>query len=160
MKVYLMYFKNVFIAKDGLEIEFQNGIKDTFPFLWLRDHSKDEENWDDRSNQRKLFTALLDPKISISHAKIVQSKKQLEIKWPDMDNFVFYSGEFLFNNSLTKNLLKSSQLVWNKKDILKYTIDIEYDLFKTKKRLSKIITNHKNSWIFSNKQLSKRYKKC
>ena len=139
MKVYLMNIKNVFIAKDGLEIEFQNGTKDTFPFLWLRDHCKDEENWDDRSNQRKVFTALLDPKISISHVKIVESKKQLEAKWPDMDNSVLYSGEFLFNNSLTKHLLKSSQLVWDKKDISKYSIDIEYDSLKQKKGFQKLL---------------------
>ena len=66
--------KNIKILPNSLSVKFKNKHQENFPNIWLRDHAKDEENWDDRSNQRKLFTALLDPKISISHVKIVESK--------------------------------------------------------------------------------------
>ena len=90
-----MKFKEVSITSDGLNIEFSNGIKDCFPFLWLRDHCKDDVNWDVRSSQRKLFTALIDPDIKVSDVKIIQDSDELEVKWPDMNETVHYSGDFL-----------------------------------------------------------------
>ena len=95
-----MDLKNISLTTDCLEIEFQNGAKDCFPYLWLRDHCKDIENWDERSHQRKLFTALIDPNIKIEETKIIEENKMVEVKWPDMNETVHYSGEFLYKNSL------------------------------------------------------------
>ena len=95
-----MQLKNISLTNDGLNIEFQNGAKDCFPYIWLRDHCKDIENWDERSNQRKLFTALVDPNIKIEETKIIEDNKKIEVKWPDMNKSVHYSGDFLYKNSL------------------------------------------------------------
>ena len=46
-----------------------------FPNIWLRDHAKDEENWDKRSSQRKTFTAALDFKFKIKSAEIFDEWK-------------------------------------------------------------------------------------
>ena len=97
-----MHLKNISLTTDGLNIEFQNGAKDCFPYLWLRDHCKDVENWDERSHQRKLFTALVDPNIQIEETKIIEDNKTVEVKWPDMSKTVHYSGDFLYKNSLVK----------------------------------------------------------
>ena len=97
-----MHLKNISLTNDGLNIEFQNGAKDCFPYIWLRDHCKDIENWDERSNQRKLFTALVDPNIKIEETKIIEDNKKIEVKWPDMNKSVHYSGDFLYKNSSSK----------------------------------------------------------
>ena len=51
------------LSENSLDIVFENGVKDCFPYIWIRDHCKDSKNWDSRSNQRTVFTAMLDPKI-------------------------------------------------------------------------------------------------
>ncbi len=75
-----MHLKNISLTTEGLNIEFQNGAKDCFPYLWLRDHCKDVENWDERSNQRKLFTALVDPNIQIEESNNAERQQTAIIK--------------------------------------------------------------------------------
>ena len=55
--------KDFKISSSGLNVTFENKSKDFYPNIWLRDHAKDEINWDKRSNQRKTFTASLDPNL-------------------------------------------------------------------------------------------------
>ena len=117
-----MKFKEVSITSDGLSIEFSNGIKDCFPFLWLRDHCKDDVNWDERSSQRKLFTALIDPNIKASDVKIIQDSDELEVKWPDMESAVLYSSKFLFKNSFENNHVGNSLRFACSRRTLKYNI--------------------------------------
>ena len=109
-----MHLKNISLTNDGLNIEFQNGAKDCFPYIWLRDHCKDIENWDERSNQRKLFTALVDPNIKIEETKIIEDNKKIEVKWPDMNKSVHYSGDFLYKNSLENISSNSGEVLWDK----------------------------------------------
>ena len=121
-----MKFKEVSITSDGLNVEFSNGIKDCFPFLWLRDHCKDDVNWDERSSQRKLFTALIDPNIKVSDVKIIQDNEELEVKWPDMESAVLYTSKFLFKNSFENNHVGNSLEVWDNNKISKNIIEIDY----------------------------------
>ena len=58
-----MNISSASLSENSLDIVFENGFKDCFPYIWLRDHCKDSKNWDSRSNQRTVFTAMLDPKI-------------------------------------------------------------------------------------------------
>ena len=55
------YVNKIEVLSDGLKVSFANNSEDTFPNLWLRDHAKDENNWDERSHQRKTFTAKINP---------------------------------------------------------------------------------------------------
>ena len=122
-----MHLKNISLTNDGLNIEFQNGAKDCFPYIWLRDHCKDIENWDERSNQRKLFTALVDPNIKIEETKIIEDNKKIEVKWPDMNKSVHYSGEFLYKNSLENISSNSGEALWDKQSINKAELEIKFD---------------------------------
>jgi len=122
-----MHLKNISLTTEGLNIEFQNGAKDCFPYLWLRDHCKDVENWDERSNQRKLFTALVDPNIQIEETKIIEDNKTVEVKWPDMSKTVHYSGDFLYKNSLVNTSLVSDKILWDKKTINNVELEIKFD---------------------------------
>ena len=55
--------KDFKISSSGLNVTFENKSEDFYPNIWLRDHAKDEINWDKRSSQRKTFTASLDPNL-------------------------------------------------------------------------------------------------
>ena len=90
--------KNIKILPNSLSVKFKNNYQENFPNIWLRDHAKDEENWDKRSHQRKTYTASLDLKIQIKKAKIKDDGSHLEILWSDMDNTVKYSSDYLFKN--------------------------------------------------------------
>ena len=122
-----MHLKNISLTNDGLNIEFQNGAKDCFPYIWLRDHCKDIENWDERSNQRKLFTALVDPNIKIEETKIIEDNKKIEVKWPDMNKSIHYSGDFLYKNSLENISSNSGEALWDKQSINKAELEIKFD---------------------------------
>ena len=122
-----MHLKNISLTNDGLNIEFQNGAKDCFPYIWLRDHCKDIENWDERSNQRKLFTALVDPNIKIEETKIIEDNKKIEVKWPDMNKSIYYSGDFLYKNSLENISSNSGEALWDKQSINKAELEIKFD---------------------------------
>ena len=122
-----MHLKNISLKNDGLNIEFQNGAKDCFPYIWLRDHCKDIENWDERSNQRKLFTALVDPNIKIEETKIIEDNKKIEVKWPDMNKSVHYSGDFLYKNSLENISSNSGEALWDKQSINNAELEIKFE---------------------------------
>ena len=122
-----MHLKNISLTNDGLNIEFQNGAKDCFPYIWLRDHCKDIENWDERSNQRKLFTALVDPNIKIEETKIIEDNKKIEVKWPDMNKSVHYSGDFLYKNSHKNISSNSGEVLWNNQSINNAELEIKFD---------------------------------
>ena len=47
------YVDKIEVLNEGLKVFFSNKSEDIFPNIWLRDHVKDENNWDERSNQRK-----------------------------------------------------------------------------------------------------------
>ena len=109
--------KNVKILTNDLHIYFNDERDEIFPNIWLRDHAKDEENWDKRSNQRKTFTATLDYKLKIKSAEIIDDGKYIKILWPDLQNPVIYSSEFLINNSLNDKSRISSLKLWREKDL-------------------------------------------
>ena len=104
------------ISSDNLKVQFNNKNSETFPNIWLRDHAKDEVNWDKRSNQRKTFTARLDLNLKIKNAEILENGKFLSILWPDLDKPVNYSYEFLSKN-IFNNKKKSKYNIWKAKDL-------------------------------------------
>ena len=109
--------KKIKILSEELQVFFSNESHEIYPNIWLRDHAKDEKNWDKRSNQRITFTAALDFNIKIKKAEIFENGKYLKIFWPDLQKPVSYSYEFLLNNSL-KNKLKSNGLkLWKEKEL-------------------------------------------
>ena len=61
--------KNVEILPDKLKIFFSNK-EEIFLNIWLRDHAQDDNSWDKRSHQRKIFTAKLDTNLHIKKAEV------------------------------------------------------------------------------------------
>ena len=107
--------ESIKILPNSLYVKFKNKLDDNFPNIWLRDHAKDEENWDYRSNQRKTYTASLSSKLFIKEASIINSGKYINILWSDSKKVIKYSTEFLLNNSLKKNINRHKHILWKKK---------------------------------------------
>ena len=111
------YVDKIEILSEGLKVFFSNKSEDTFPHIWLRDHAKDENNWDERSNQRKTFTAKLNPKIKIKNANISNQGEYIDIIWSDTSNNIKYSSEFLYKNSINYSRDKNKIKIWENKEI-------------------------------------------
>ena len=86
------YVDKIEVLKEGLKVIFSNKSEDTFPNIWLRDHAKDESNWDERTNQRKTFTAKLSPNIKIKNANIsiISLQKGFGVDQIEANNFEKY----------------------------------------------------------------------
>ena len=124
------------ILPNDLHVYFDGENSEIFPNIWLRDHAKDEQNWDKRSSQRKTFTASLDLNLKIKNAEILENGKYLSISWPDLKKPVQYSFEFLNNNKIDKKReTKSNLKVWGSNEIhqeifLDYNSILSNDGFK------------------------------
>ncbi len=135
-----MKIKEAHISKEGLKIVFENDIKDCFPFLWLRDNAQDDSSWDHRSNQRKLYTADIDPDISIDIAKVIDGGKKIIVSWPDISSPIEYCSEFLSKFTLKdNNNISNSRMPWEKNTIIKENLFVDYNSVFEKNGLSKLL---------------------
>ena len=121
--------RKVKILSDDLHVYF-NENDEIFSNIWLRDHARDEENWDKRSSQRKTFTAALDFKLKIKSAEIFDDGKSIKILWPDLQKPVTYTYEFLSSNSLKNKKKISSLKLWKDSD-LKDQIYIDFETIQS-----------------------------
>ena len=78
-----------------IKVFFANRINDSFLNIWLRDHAKDKGSWDSRSNQRKTFTAKINPKISVKNVKIRDFGNSVDIFWSDLKKPINYFHSLL-----------------------------------------------------------------
>tara|TARA_B100000513_G_scaffold178676_1_gene96423 strand:- start:340 stop:1437 length:1098 start_codon:yes stop_codon:yes gene_type:complete len=109
--------KNIKILPDKINILFSNNKEDNFLNIWLRDHARDEDSWDHRSNQRKIFTAKLDPKLHIKKAILKDNGKSVDILWSDLKKPINYSSNFFLENSNKSQKINNNIKIWDKKDI-------------------------------------------
>ena len=132
--------KKIKILPDDLHVYFNNEREEIYPNIWLRDHARDEENWDKRSNQRKTFTATLDFNLKIKSAEILDNGKSIKIIWPDLEKPVTYSYEFLFNNSLNNKSKINSLKLWKEND-LDDQIYIDFETVQSNAGYKKFLKN-------------------
>jgi len=109
--------ESVKILTKSLSVKFKDDTVENYPNIWLRDHAKDEQNWDGRSHQRKTNTASLDLDIKIKKAKVKNEGQNVEILWSDMISAVTYSSEYLFKHVLKNNNKKFKYSLWKKQQI-------------------------------------------
>ena len=109
--------KNIKILPDKINILFSNNKEDNFLNIWLRDHARDEDSWDHRSNQRKIFTAKLDPKLHIKKAILKDNGKSVDILWSDLKKPINYTSNFFLENSNKSQKINNNIYIWDKKDI-------------------------------------------
>ena len=109
--------KNIKILPDKINILFSNNKEDNFLNIWLRDHARDEDSWDHRSNQRKIFTAKIDPKLHIKKAILKDNGKSVDILWSDLKKPINYTSNFFLENSNKSQKINNNIHIWDKKDI-------------------------------------------
>ena len=109
--------KNIKILPDKINILFSNNKEDNFLNIWLRDHARDEDSWDHRSNQRKIYTAKLDPKLHIKKAILKDNGKSVDILWSDLKKPINYTSNFFLENSNKLKKINDNIKIWDKKDI-------------------------------------------
>ena len=109
--------KNIKVLPDKINILFSNNKEDNFLNIWLRDHARDEDSWDHRSNQRKIFTAKLDPKLHIKKAILKDNGKSVDILWSDLKKPINYTSNFFLENSNKSQKINNNINIWDKKDI-------------------------------------------
>ena len=109
--------KNIKILPDKINILFSNDKEDNFLNIWLRDHARDEDSWDHRSNQRKIYTAKLDPKLHIKKAILKDNGESVDILWSDLKKPINYSSNFFLENSNKSQKINDNIKIWDKKDI-------------------------------------------
>ena len=109
--------KNIKILPDKINILFSNDKEDNFLNIWLRDHARDEDSWDHRSNQRKIYTAKLDPKLHIKKAILKDNGKSVDILWSDLKKPINYTSNFFLENSKQSQKINNNINIWDKKDI-------------------------------------------
>ena len=59
--------KNFKLLNNKTVFYFNDNKFETFPNIWLRDHIKNKENWDFKTNQRITYTANLDINIKLKY---------------------------------------------------------------------------------------------
>ena len=138
--------KNIKFLSNELKVKFVNNLEDNFPIIWLRDHAKDCMSWDDRSSQRKTFTAGLDKSLHIKKTSIIENGKYLDILWSDLENPTRYSYEFLLKNSLNKENKSRNVKIWEKSD-LNEDVYIDYEIAISKVGFKKFLQKLYN-WGF------------
>ena len=109
--------KNIKILPDKINILFSNDKEDNFLNIWLRDHARDKDSWDHRSNQRKIYTAKLDPKLHIKKAILKDNGKSVDILWSDLKKPINYTSNFFLENSNKSKKINDNIKIWDKKDI-------------------------------------------
>ena len=109
--------KNIKILPDKINILFSNNKEDNFLNIWLRDHARDEDSWDHRSNQRKIYSAKLDPKLHIKKAILKDNGKSVDILWSDLKKPINYTSNFFLENSNKSQKINNNINIWDKKDI-------------------------------------------
>ena len=117
--------KNIKVLPDKLHVLFTDNKEDNFLNIWLRDHAKDKDSWDARSNQRKIYTAKLDPKLSIKKAVLRDNGRSVDILWSDLSKPINYSSNFFLTNSRLLKKVSSNVKLWNKAE-LKEDIYVEF----------------------------------
>ena len=117
------------LLQNNIHIFFKNGKSKVYPNIWLRDHIRNDENWDFRTSQRKTFTAKINLNIKAKKVEISKDGKFLKVIWPGLKNPANYSYKFL--NQTSNNKDKKKIKLWKKKEI-KNQIYINFKTIKTK----------------------------
>ena len=116
------------LSSDSMQIEWRGGKISTFTYFWLRDNARDPVSFDSQSHQRELFTALVPYDIAPDQVKLEDDGRFICIKWPDLENFVDYTSDFLsfYSNPPIVTDLTEPKL-WDKSSITTDLISIEYE---------------------------------
>ena len=134
-----MSIQSIKPQNEGLSVIWNDGSSETFPWLWIRDHSESEKDLHPDSKQRQIdvFSNKLDN--SVVSAKIQKKFKNVIIKWTD-------KSESCVSFNLLESMVKSNHpspqalnnsMYWNSPQEIKSFPEISYSEFMKNDGLKK-----------------------
>ncbi len=94
-------------------MHWPGGETSSYSYLWLRDNARDEASFDSRSNQRRVFTASLDPDIRPDEISAAPGGEAVNIQWPDSEAPTAYEADFLYDFRQSKATTTPAYKTWD-----------------------------------------------
>ena len=110
-----------------ITLTWEDSTTSSFPHFWLRDHAQDDVSWDHRSHQREFFTALSDLKITPVNPHLDDDGSHLILHWPDQNEPIRYSSEFLYQFAIADQRIKSPHRCWDKASMDEDTLNLNWN---------------------------------
>lgn len=77
--------RDVDVEPDRLVVQWSDGRVSTYPSLWVRDHAHDEATFHPLTQQRQVWTAVLDPALEPVAARHDPTTDEVVVTWPGGD---------------------------------------------------------------------------
>ena len=134
-----MSIKSLKPQNDGLNIIWNDGSYEIFPWLWIRDHSESEKDLHPDSKQRQIDVFSKTPKDSVIETVVDQKSKKVVVRWADLTES---SVSFNLLESMAKTSNPNSQALnndacWNYPSEIKIFPKMTYEEFMSDKGLKK-----------------------
>ncbi|MGB1871575.1 MAG: hypothetical protein ACPHQ8_03030 [Candidatus Puniceispirillaceae bacterium] len=121
---------NLVLGEDQLSLSI-NGGQARFDYFWLRDNARDPVSFDTRSNQRELFTALVDPAIRPRNGWVDDDAGTLVLEWPDLDVAAHYEAGFLAEFAQAGDPMRlPDSRPWNAASLDPDSVRLSFDAFQ------------------------------
>ena len=105
-----MSIKSLKPQNDGLNIIWNDGSYEIFPWLWIRDHSESEKDLHPDSKQRQIDVFSETPQDSVIETVIDQKSKKVVVRWADLTES---SVSFNLLESMAKTSMPNAQALNN-----------------------------------------------
>ncbi|NKB77199.1 MAG: DUF971 domain-containing protein [Gammaproteobacteria bacterium] len=129
------------MVADAIKVHWEDGTVSSYSWFWLRDHAKDPISFDSRSQQRELFTAMVDPDITPIHVEKSRDGDSVLVSWPDLHEPVLYSADFFFEFMQPENRLNSwKKTVWDAQSISEDDYSMDWSQFLQDDGLQQLMT--------------------
>lgn len=130
---------NLVLGEDQLSLSI-NGGQARFDYFWLRDNARDPVSFDTRSNQRELFTALVDPAIRPRNGWVDDDAGTLVLEWPDLDVAAHYETGFLAEFAQAGDPMRlPDSRPWNAASLDPDSVRLSFDAFHGEGGVSQLL---------------------
>ena len=134
-----MSIKSLKPQNDGLNVIWNDGSYEIFPWLWIRDHSESEKDLHPDSKQRQIDVFSETPQDSVIETVVDQNSKKVVIRWADLTESSV-SFNLLESMAITSNpnaQALNNETCWNYPSEIKSFPKMTYDDFMSDSGLEK-----------------------
>jgi trimethyllysine dioxygenase len=134
-----MSIKSLNPQNDGLNIIWNDGSYEIFPWLWIRDHSESEKDLHPDSKQRQIDVFSETPQDSVIETVVDQKSKKVVVRWADLteSSVSFNLLESMAKTSNPNAQPLNNEACWNFPSEIKTFPKMTYDDFMSDKGLKK-----------------------
>ena len=134
-----MDIKSIKSQDDGLNVIWNDGYHEIFPWLWIRDHSENEKDLHPDSKQRQIDVFSETPHDSVIETVVDQNSKKVLVRWADLteSSVSFNLLESMAKTSNPNAHALNNETCWNYPSEIKTFPKMTYDDFMSDKGLKK-----------------------